>query len=533
MEIAWGKKVSQTFVDRVKWIQEELHLHPTEGCSQLMACMAFESGGTFSASVKNAAGSGACVDTETEVLTEFGWKRYDEVNVGDMIYTINYDKGEVMELNEVIHMTIKQSDNNYRMTSRSFDALSTHDHNWFLLQRYYNRTDNTPAILQFTSEEIANLKSSPTYNIPHVSIANVDTVTQSRQHPLALYRLVGLIAGDGSISKSSGRIELVASSRGSVEQVMTIYDLNDQLFGDKAPVPDNNKGGIGLFRWSYTKEQREYLLQFFDVEWNSKLEQSRFIKKLNPSIFQGMDYEAASALLDGYMMSDGHEDYKRGGRSFRNAEQALIDDFMAVATLCGNNARQVTDHRGGTYIQFPGNRKPSLQQDIHTVWLRDAKYTSCAKHQMKVEHVTEEITVWCPTVVNGNFIAKRNGTIYVTGNCGLIQFMPKTAIGLGTTVDKLAKMTAEDQLNYVYKYFRPYKGRLKNLGDIYMAILWPGAIGKPDSHVLWSQATRPTTYLQNRGLDVNKDGHITRAECLVHINSWLERGLLPENKLVL
>lgn len=120
-----------------------------------------------------------------------------------------------------------------------------------------------------------------------------------------------------------------------------------------------------------------------------------------------------------------------------------------------------------------------------------------------------------------------------SGAVGLIQFMPKTAIGLGTTTDKLSKMTPEDQLNYVYKYFRPYKGRLKNLGDIYMAILWPGAIGKPDTHVLWDKESRPTTYLQNRGLDVNKDGLITRGECLVHINSWLTRGLLPENKLVI
>lgn len=119
-----------------------------------------------------------------------------------------------------------------------------------------------------------------------------------------------------------------------------------------------------------------------------------------------------------------------------------------------------------------------------------------------------------------------------SGARGLVQFMPKTAIALGTTTEKLSKMTAEDQINYVYKYFRPYKGRLRNLGDVYMAILWPAGVGRPDSYVLWNRDSRPTTYLQNKGLDVNKDGAITRAECLVHINSWLERGLRPENKLV-
>jgi hypothetical protein len=111
-----------------------------------------------------------------------------------------------------------------------------------------------------------------------------------------------------------------------------------------------------------------------------------------------------------------------------------------------------------------------------------------------------------------------------SGATGLIQFMPSTAKTLGTTVNALAKMSDIDQLNYVYKYFAGYKGRLKNLGDVYMAILWPGGVGKLDSYVLWDKDTRPTTYRQNSGLDVNKDGVITRAECLVKIRQLYEEG---------
>lgn len=111
-----------------------------------------------------------------------------------------------------------------------------------------------------------------------------------------------------------------------------------------------------------------------------------------------------------------------------------------------------------------------------------------------------------------------------SGATGLIQFMPRTAIGLGTTTTKLAAMTPEDQINYVYKYFLPYKGRLKNLGDMYMAILWPAGIGKSDDWKLWCKTTRETTYLQNRGLDVNKDGCITREEAVSKVKAKLVRG---------
>jgi hypothetical protein len=114
-----------------------------------------------------------------------------------------------------------------------------------------------------------------------------------------------------------------------------------------------------------------------------------------------------------------------------------------------------------------------------------------------------------------------------SGAVGLIQFMPKTAITLGTTADQLAKMTPEDQLKYVYLYFKPYAGRLRNLGDMYMAILWPGGVRQPDSYVLFDRSKTPTTFRQNAGLDVNKDGLVTRAECLVKVNQKLAKGLQP------
>lgn len=116
-----------------------------------------------------------------------------------------------------------------------------------------------------------------------------------------------------------------------------------------------------------------------------------------------------------------------------------------------------------------------------------------------------------------------------SGATGLIQFMPSTAIALGTSTSKLAAMTAEDQLNFVYKYFKPYHGRLRNLGDIYMAILWPKGVGKPDSYVLWDKGKMPTTFRQNAGLDTNKNGQVTRAECLRKIQEKLVKGLKPEN----
>jgi hypothetical protein len=125
--------------------------------------------------------------------------------------------------------------------------------------------------------------------------------------------------------------------------------------------------------------------------------------------------------------------------------------------------------------------------------------------------------------------SKRN--LAGSGATGLIQFMPSTAQKLGTTTDKLAAMTAEDQLKFVYKYFRPWgkvPGRpspITGLNDMYMAILWPAGVGKPDSYVLWDRASMPTTFRQNAGLDLNKDGSITKAECAAKLHAMKTEGM--------
>lgn len=118
-----------------------------------------------------------------------------------------------------------------------------------------------------------------------------------------------------------------------------------------------------------------------------------------------------------------------------------------------------------------------------------------------------------------------------SGAVGLIQFMPSTAAALGTSTEALAAMTAEEQLSFVAQYFSPWAGRLHSLGDVYGAILWPGMIGKPDGAVIFDRADahHPKLYLQNRGLDLNRDGKITKSEIVARVQHELDRGLLPQN----
>lgn len=119
------------------------------------------------------------------------------------------------------------------------------------------------------------------------------------------------------------------------------------------------------------------------------------------------------------------------------------------------------------------------------------------------------------------------------GATGLIQFMPSTAIGLGTTTDALYGMDATRQLDYVYAYFKPYKDRITCYEDLYLITFYPVALSKNDDFILGSEikgtveekAARVKKIAeQNPSIDLNQDKKITKGE----FKRWIQTRI-PAN----
>jgi hypothetical protein len=105
----------------------------------------------------------------------------------------------------------------------------------------------------------------------------------------------------------------------------------------------------------------------------------------------------------------------------------------------------------------------------------------------------------------------------ISSAVGLIQFLESTAKGLGTTTEDLAKMTAAEQMDFVGKYLAPFKGKIKNFGDVYMAVHWPAAVGKDEAYVMYEKGSQ--AYEGNKNLDTNGDGTVTRGESIASVLS--------------
>jgi hypothetical protein len=154
---------------------------------------------------------------------------------------------------------------------------------------------------------------------------------------------------------------------------------------------------------------------------------------------------------------------------------------------------------------------PAFRDEVRAICGR----LKCDPNHLMAAMAFESVETFSPSVRNPR-----------SGATGLIQFMEDTARVLGTSQDELAAMTAEEQLVFVERYLKQYAGKLTTLADIYMAILWPRAVGQPDDHVLFSNGS--IQYAQNVNLDDDGDGVITKMETASLVTAKLAKGLRPQ-----
>ena len=97
---------------------------------------------------------------------------------------------------------------------------------------------------------------------------------------------------------------------------------------------------------------------------------------------------------------------------------------------------------------------------------------------------------------------------------GLIQFIESTARSLGTSTSQLRRMSPMKQLDYVEKFLVKNKscagfssGHKLSAGELYALVFLPA---RANRQVLASRGE--AYYSANKGLDINKDGKITKDE---------------------
>lgn len=142
--------------------------------------------------------------------------------------------------------------------------------------------------------------------------------------------------------------------------------------------------------------------------------------------------------------------------------------------------------------------------------------TNKSQFTEKVRSISEKLFIdpnWLMAVMYKESGLNHRAVNSKGGATGLIQFMPSTANSLGTTTAMLLNMSNVEQLDYVYKYFKPYAGRILSYPDMYLITFFPAALSKPIDYIFQTNKLPASVVARfNPAIDLNKNGEITMNE---------------------
>lgn len=321
----------------------------------------------------------ACVDAETECLTIGGWKRYHEINPGDVIFTYNM-QSELLELQPIQKVeTYPYNGNLISVFGRSSNMLMTPNHRCVVKTRNKQGGTYPPKIVK--ADELKSGMKFP------VAAVLPDTELLIPNVPLEFFELLGWVLSDGQYFDNGG-VWISQSLTAKPIHVAQLDKLAD-FFGDdmQRHQRDREEKGIEI-TYRIHRELRKRVRLFIPDKFQI------------PEHFLLLPSEYLRSFLDGFVGGDGH--VRADGRItiIQKAKQP-IDLIQAMYLRLGKSC--VLSQRGnGIWSAFVTNADSRYFKNAHSSLIRD----DYAYHGI----------VWCPVVKNTTWLARRGGRPFITGN---------------------------------------------------------------------------------------------------------------------
>jgi hypothetical protein len=152
-----------------------------------------------------------------------------------------------------------------------------------------------------------------------------------------------------------------------------------------------------------------------------------------------------------------------GGETSVPAEKPHVKPAPSTAKHADEPKHAPTEKLGNNALQEPGFME-KLKRVATALGISPNALSGIIKHESHFKHHTPNPH---------------------SGAVGLIQFTPKTAKNLGTTTQKLANMTATQQLDYVYQFYKSVGAKPgMDIGDLYMLTFIPTYAGVKNPNVV-------------------------------------------------
>lgn len=343
-----------------------------------------------------------CTDELTEALSKEGWKKYNQLREGEEILTKNPLTG-VLEWQPIQKLNIYPDFKGdlYHFKNKSFDALVTSEHKWLANVTTKRNTNNFYTTKELYEGKLRLIHRQGEYIGPKESPYSDE-----------LINLIGWILTDGSLRYydlpgkprhgKPWKVTLTQSYTANPGKVKLINELLDRLGYNY-----HKKDKGGSYNW------------VFNNDLANKLHNIIPNKRLTMPFLLSLPKHQLEILYNSMSLGDGH----RGGNAIITGEREQADMIQVLNILLGRTSNiNIRDRVGRKcYSDKISNKKGyvEIKNKSYSVTSGRRKYfhtksTRGESHITKLEN--QEQLVWCPTVENQTWVARRNGKQYITGN---------------------------------------------------------------------------------------------------------------------
>lgn len=337
-----------------------------------------------------------CADTETEILTADGWKRYDEVRPGDSCLTLSTGTG-LAEWQPVQAVNIYDGPHDVTvLRSQVHSSVTTAAHRWPTFPQA--GVGMVPRWRWRTTEQLNSgdriRAAAPLSDLPTEAKWSDDLV-----------ELVGWFWTEGHI-EPSGSVRIGQSQTANPDHVDRIRAALTRLFGPPTvPLPFRPAASPAWREHQCGRESQRDVMSVFRITAAGArlLHDAAPNKVMSMEFLRSLTLAQLELLIQVSIWADGSVT-NSGTPVIAQRDLARLEAFQLVCLLAGR-AGTIRQHRSGMWcmaIHKNSWRKP-------------------AGHAEYVSQIRIDGPVWCPTTSNGTWLARRDGTTYFTGNSNIEQ----------------------------------------------------------------------------------------------------------------
>lgn len=338
-----------------------------------------------------------CVDEETEILTDNGWKNYNELSVGENALSLNHDTGlsEWKPISD-IHIYPAKPRRMLKMEGTQHSSLTTLDHRWPVIR--LNRGDSERTWT--TSKELRCHEAIP------VAAPCSDLPTQAKYDD-SFVELMAWAWTEGSIYNRSG-LRIYQSHKVNYENCVSIRSALTRLYGNSI---DDRFSHISP-QWREKDDAATGMTTFFLNKEASQAfwENMNFDKVIHPSFVMSLTAAQLTLFIQKSIDADGWRGNGRRRWGQRLLERNKIFEMACALLGLRTNTSFQIDERWG-FDKFYYSTSILKHNQIKP------KDSSMINAKFSMDIVEHDGVVWCPTLPNNAWLARRRGTVFYTGNC--------------------------------------------------------------------------------------------------------------------